>query len=51
MCSRSKFDLGFSNMIEHKIVMRDNEPVHARQFRVPFAHEEVLHGYIKELLH
>ena len=50
VCSRSKFDLGFSDIIEHKIVMKDEEPVHSRQFRVPFAHEEVLHSYVEELL-
>ena len=50
VCSRNKMDLGFSDMVEHKIVMRTTEPVHVRQFRVPFAHEEVLHSYIDELL-
>ena len=50
VCSKDKFDLGFSDVVEHKIVMRNNEPVHSRQFRVPFAHEKVLHSYIEELL-
>ena len=50
VCSKDKFDLGFSDVIEHKIVMKDEDPVHARQFRVPFAHEEVLNGYVEELL-
>ena len=50
MCSQEKLDLGFTDVVEHKIVMRSKEPVHARQFRVPFAHEGVLHGYIEELL-
>ena len=50
VCSRGKFDLGFSDIIEHKIVMKDEVPVHARQFRVPFAHEDVLNSYVEELL-
>ena len=49
-CSRDKMDLGHADVVEHKIVMRDPEPVHTRQFRVPFEHEEVLHGYVEELL-
>jgi hypothetical protein len=35
--------LGCADVIEHSIVMEDEQPVHQRQFRVPFAHEEVLY--------
>jgi hypothetical protein len=37
-------------MIEHSIVMEDERPAHQRQFRVPFAHEEVLYEYVDKLL-
>jgi hypothetical protein len=36
--SKDKFDLGRSSVIKHKIKMRDGQPLHARQFRIPFAH-------------
>ena len=49
-CSRNKMDLGHADVVEHKIVMKDQEPVHTRQFKVPFEHEEVLHNYVDELL-
>ncbi len=48
--SKDKFDLGKTDVIKHKIVMKDDVPIHGRQFRIPFEHEEVLHDYIDELV-
>jgi hypothetical protein len=48
--SKDKFDLGCADVIKHSIVMEDERPVHQRQFRVPFAHEEVLYEYVDKLL-
>jgi hypothetical protein len=50
VCSKDKFDLGCADVIEHSIVMEDERPVHQRQFREPFAHQEVLHKYVDKLL-
>jgi hypothetical protein len=50
VCSKDKFDLGCADVIEHSIVMEDDRPVHQRQFRVPFADEEVLYEYVNKLL-
>jgi hypothetical protein len=50
VCSKDKFNLGCADVIEHSIVMEDEKPVHQRQFRVPFAHEEVLFEYVDKLL-
>jgi hypothetical protein len=50
VCSKDKFNLGCANVIEHSIVIEDERPVHQRQFRVPFAHEEVLYEYVDKLL-
>ena len=50
VCSKDKFDLGHASIIKHKIQMKDDVPVHARQFRIPFAHEEVIYDYVEELL-
>jgi hypothetical protein len=49
LCSKDKFDLGCVDVIEHSIVMEDERTVHQRQFRVPFAHEEVLYEYVDKL--
>lgn len=48
--SKDKFDLGHSDVIKHVIRMKDSEPVHQRQFRIPFAHEKVIFDYVDELL-
>jgi hypothetical protein len=50
VCSKDKFNLGCTEVIEHSIVMEDERPVHQRQFRVPFAHEEGLYEYVDKLL-
>jgi hypothetical protein len=50
ICSKDKFDLGCADVIEHSIIMEDERTVHQRQFRVPFAHEEVLYEYVDKLL-
>ena len=50
VCSKDKFDLGHAKVIKHKIQMKDQVPIHARQFRIPFAHEEVIYDYVEELL-
>jgi hypothetical protein len=48
--SKDKFDPGRASVIKHKIKMRDGQPLHARQFRIPFAHEETIFDYVDELL-
>jgi hypothetical protein len=50
VCSKDKFDLGCADVIEHRIVMEDDRQVHQRQFRVPFAHKEVLYKYVDKML-
>lgn len=48
--SRSKFDLGWTDVIQHKINMQHEIPIHSRQFRVPYEHEAMLKEYVEELL-
>ena len=48
--SKDKFDLGHSSVIKHVIRMKDEIPVHQRQFRIPFAHEKLIFDYVDELL-
>jgi hypothetical protein len=47
--SKDKFDLGRASVIKHKIKMRDGQQLHARQFRIPFAHEETIFDYVDKL--
>ena len=48
--SKSKFDLGWSDVVKHKIRMKREEPIFIRQFRVPLHHQEVLKEFVNELL-
>jgi hypothetical protein len=48
--SKDKYDLGRASVIKHKIKMRDGQPLHARQFRILFAHEETIFDYADKLL-
>jgi hypothetical protein len=48
--SKDKYDLGRASVIKHKIKMRDGQPLHARQFRIPFAHKETIFDYVDKLL-
>jgi hypothetical protein len=47
---KDKFDLGRASVIKHKIKMSDGQTLHARQFRIPFAHEDTIFDYVDELL-
>ena len=48
--SKSKFDLGRCNVIEHSIRLKDEDPVHVKQFPLPHAHRDVASEWVKELL-
>ena len=48
--SKNKFDLGRCGVIEHSIRLRDEEPVHVKQFPLPHAHREVADEWVLELL-
>jgi hypothetical protein len=50
VCSKDRYDIGFADVIQHSIRMKDDTPVHNRQFRVPFEHEAILHDYVDELV-
>jgi ribonuclease HI len=50
VCSKDKYDLGRASVIKHSIRVKDTSPTHARQFRIPFEHESVVHNYVDELL-
>ena len=39
MCSKSKFDIGRTDVIEHKVVLNTENPILIRQFRIPFEHQ------------
>lgn len=48
--SRSKMDLGRTDSVEHKIQLKDLEPVYQRQFRLPESHRQELEKHVTEWL-
>ena len=48
--SKDKFDLGWTDVMQHKIHMKSETPVFVKQFRVPYEHQSVLHEFVEELL-
>ena len=48
--SKSPTDLGISDAVQHEIRLRDAEPVHIRQFRIPEDHLEFLNNHVTQLL-
>ena len=36
--SKSIFDIGGTDVIEHKVTMKSEDPIHIRQFRIPLEH-------------
>ena len=48
--SKDKFDLGWTDVIEHQVHMKTKNPVFVKQFRIPYEHQSVLHEFVAELL-
>jgi hypothetical protein len=48
--SKSKFDLGRCNTIEHSIRLKDTDPVHKKQFQLPYSDAETAADWVEELL-
>ena len=50
VCSKGKFDLGRTDVIEHKVSMKTEEPIQTRQFRIPLEHRQTIYDWVDELL-
>ena len=50
VCSKLKFDIGPKNVIEHKVVLNSQDPIHVRQFWIPFEHRQTIYYWVNELL-
>ena len=48
--SKGKFDLGWTDVVEHKIDLTDDDPVHIRQFRIPLEHRQTIYDWVDKLL-
>ena len=48
-CSKGSFDLGRTKTVKHAIRLKDQEPIHIKQFRIPLEHVDVIHDWVEEL--
>ena len=48
--SKTKYDLGHSDVIQHDVRMTNDKIVHVKQFRIPLLHVQVVQKYVDELL-
>ncbi len=48
--SRDKTDLGRSNLIQHEIHLKSDEPIYVKQFKMPDVHRDYLEEQVKEWL-
>ena len=42
--SIGKFDLGWTDALQHSIAMEDDNPIHTKQFRIPLEHRQFMIG-------
>ena len=50
VCSKSSFDLGFTDVVQHKVTLTSEDPIHVHQFRIPFEHRQTIYDWVDELL-
>ena len=46
----SDYDIGKCDAVTHKVIMKTPEPVHKKQFKIPFAHQQFITEAVQELL-
>ena len=48
--SVNKYEIGRTSALVHKIKLKDQDPIHKKQFRIPLEHEQELNDYVNQLL-
>ena len=48
--SQSEFDLGWTDSVEHKIVLKHRDPIFTKQFRIPLAHQKIINEFVDDML-
>ena len=48
--SKDKGDLGRTDLIQHEIILKTQEPVYVKQFKIPDTHHDYLQSQVKEWL-
>ena len=48
--STNKFDLGRVDIMKHQIRLKDETPIHSKQFKIPLEHEKIIEDYCDGLM-
>ena len=48
--SQDKFDLGRTDVLPHNIRLDTDQPIHLKQFRIPWHHQECVEQFVQEML-
>ena len=48
--SKDDYDLGWTDKVSHRIKLKHNKPIFTKQFKIPFAHQESIHDFVKDML-
>ena len=50
VCLKLSFDVGVTDVVQHKVSLTSEDPIHVRQFRIPFEHCQTIYDWVDELL-
>ena len=48
--SKDEYDLGWTDKVSHRIKLKHDQPIHTKQFRIPYPHQEVLKEFVADKL-
>ena len=48
--SRNEYDLGWTEKVSHRIKLKHDKPIYTKQFKIPFAHQQSIHEFVKDML-
>ena len=48
--SANKFDLGRTDVVQHKIRLKSSQPIHKKQYRIAWEHQQAVQDHVDELL-
>ena len=48
--SKDDYDLGWTDKVSHRIKLKHNKPIFTKQFKIPFAHQQSIHDFVKDMM-
>ena len=48
--SKDEYDLGWTDKVSHRIKLKHDQPIHTKQFCIPYPHQEILKEFVADML-